>query len=218
MYNTAYFDKRLHKKFCKTRWQKKLPWATGISVPGAVYRNKIQFNGKIYWNRYSKCWTNFQYIHLRNWDNCNTVGPIFVSLCRRSLPPGIRTTVTLIPASLSFWKRWPDKNFMRYKKRWNSLNSCRRSADHRVLTVEPCVAIDLAQLTMNFDRCYALCIQKRYHRPHFTLDGCRNNSLHRQPLQRCYCENSMTYTEWLHAINGLITVRRSVIRISGSLL
>ena len=56
-------------------------------------------------------------------------------------------------------------------------------------TVEPCVAIDLAQLMMNFDRCYGLCIQKLYHRPHFTDGGCWNKS-QLQPLQRCYCENS----------------------------
>ena len=41
-----------------------------------------------------------------------------------------------------------------------------------VLTVESCVAIDMAQLTMNFDRRYALCIQKLYHRPHFTVRRC----------------------------------------------
>ena len=27
---------------------------------------KTQFNGKIYWNKYSKCWAIFQHIHLRN--------------------------------------------------------------------------------------------------------------------------------------------------------
>ena len=59
-----------------------------------------------------------------------------------------------------------------------------------VLTVEPCGTIDLAQLTMNFDRCYALCRQKLYHRPHITVGGCWNRSLQFQPLQRCYCENS----------------------------
>ena len=31
--------------------------------------------------------------------------------------------------------------------------------------------IDLARLTMNFDQCYALCIQKHNHRPHFTVGG-----------------------------------------------
>ena len=43
---------------------------------------------------------------------------------------------------------------------------------------------------MNFDRRYALCIQKLYHRPHFTVGGNWIKSLHLQPLQRCYCENS----------------------------
>ena len=43
---------------------------------------------------------------------------------------------------------------------------------------------------MNFDRRYALCIQKLYLRPHLTVGGNWNKSLHLQPLQRCYCENS----------------------------
>ena len=46
-------------------------------------------------------------------------------LCRRYLPPGIGTTVILIFASLSFWKRWrwPDRNFLRCKKWWKSLGA-----------------------------------------------------------------------------------------------
>ena len=90
------------------------------------------------------------------------------------------------------------------------------------MTVEPCVTIDLAQLTMNFDRCYTLCIQTLYRRPHFTVGGNWNKSLHLQPLQRSYCENfgssasayvmrrhyPTTYTPSLHAINGLLAVGR----------
>ena len=38
-----------------------------------------------------------------------------------------------------------------------------------MLIVEPCLVIDLAQLTINFDRRYALCNQKLYHKPHFTV-------------------------------------------------
>ena len=49
--------------------------------------------------------------------------------------------------------------------------------------------VDLAQLTMNFDQRYALCVHKLYHRPHFTVGGSLNKSLHLQPLQWCYCEN-----------------------------
>ena len=48
--------------------------------------------------------------------------------------------------------------------------------------------IDLVQLTMNFGRRYARCIQKLYHRTHFIVGGSWNKSLHLQPLQRCYCE------------------------------
>ena len=39
----------------------------------------------------------------------------------RSLSPGIGTTVTLISASLPFWKRWPNRNFLRRNKRQKSL-------------------------------------------------------------------------------------------------
>ena len=88
------------------------------------------------------------------------------------------------------------------------------------MTVEPYVAIDLAQLTINLYRRYALCIQKLYHRPHFTAGRCSNKSLHLQPLQRCFCENSrspastcvmrrhysITYIQSFHSINGLIAV------------
>ena len=78
----------------------------------------------------------------------------------------------------------------------------------------------LVHLAMNFDERYALCIQKLYHRPRFTVGGSWNKSVHLQPLQLCYCENSgtsasasvmrlhysITYTHSLHTINGLITV------------
>ena len=90
------------------------------------------------------------------------------------------------------------------------------------MTVEPCVAIDVAHLTMNFNRCYTLCIQKLYHRSHFIVVEYWNKSLHLQPLQRCYCGNlvnpasacvlrrhySITYTQSLHAIKGLIVEGR----------
>ena len=89
-------------------------------------------------------------------------------------------------------------------------------------TVKPCVAIDLAQLTMNFDRRYALCIQKLCHRTHFTGGGSLNKSLHHQPPQLCYLENSgscasawvmwrhysIAYKQSLRTINGLIAVGR----------
>ena len=62
------------------------------------------------------------------------------------------------------------------------------------MTVEPCVAIDVAQLTINFDRRYALCIQKLYHRLHLTVSRSWNKSLQLQQLQQCYCENSGSHT------------------------
>ena len=42
---------------------------------------------------------------------------------------------------------------------------------------------------MNFDQRCALYIQNLHDRPHFTVGGWWNKSLHLQPLQRCYCEN-----------------------------
>ena len=121
-----------------------------VSFPGAVYGNKTQFNGEIYWNRYSKWWAIFQHIHLLNWDICHTVGPTFESLCLRSLPPGIITTVTPISVSLSPWKRWrwPERIFLRCKEKiyislgarsglyggWlntSQLNSCTRWVDRQ---------------------------------------------------------------------------------------
>ena len=42
-----------------------------------------------------------QHIHLRNCDNLSYRGTYFYNLCRRCLPPGIGTTVTLISACLS---------------------------------------------------------------------------------------------------------------------
>ena len=66
------------------------------------------------------------------------------------------------------------------------------------------------------------CIQIRYHRPHFTVGGNWTKSLHPQPLQRCYCENSgspvsacvmrchysIMCMQSLHSINGLIVMGR----------
>ena len=42
-------------------------------------------------------------------------GTNFCILYHKSLPFGIGTTVTFISASLSFWKCWPDRNFLRWK-------------------------------------------------------------------------------------------------------
>ena len=65
----------------------------------------------------------FQHIYLLNWDICHIVSPTVVSLYRRNLPPEIGITVTLISASLSFWKRWrwPDRNLFRCKKIWTRI-------------------------------------------------------------------------------------------------
>ena len=99
-------------------------------------------------------------------------------------------------------------------------------ATHHLL-IHDVRSIDLAEFKMNFDRRHALsqstkplCFQKLYYRPHFTVGVSWNKSLHLQPLQRCYCENSgspasacvmrcrhsITDTKLLHAIGGLLTV------------
>ena len=49
-----------------------------VRFSGDVYRSKTQFIGKIYWNRYRKCWAIFPHIRLRNWHICHTLGPTFV--------------------------------------------------------------------------------------------------------------------------------------------
>ena len=96
-------------------------------------------------------------------------------------------------------------------------NSCRRCVDHRAVFGHIPGKAD-----NNFDRDYSLCIQKLYHKSSFAVNGSWNKSLHIQPLQRCYCKNSgsptsacvmrhnysITYTQSLHAINGLLAVGR----------
>ena len=90
------------------------------------------------------------------------------------------------------------------------------------LTIEPCVAINLAQETMNFDRRYILSTQKLDHRTRFTVAGCWNKSLQLELLPRCYCENSggpasarvmrqyysSTYMQPFQVINILLAVGR----------
>ena len=82
-------------------------------------------------------------------------------------------------------------------------------------------SIDLSQLTMNFDRRYALSIQKLYHRSHFTVSAgtgirasivnCCNDATVRTRgshasafITRRYY--SITYTQSLHAKNCLLAL------------
>ena len=54
-----------------------------------------------------------------------------------------------------------------------------------------CVArYDIAGDEFRWARRCALCIQRLYHRSHFTVGGCWNKSLHLKLQLRCYCENS----------------------------
>ena len=89
-----------------------------------------------------------------------------------------------------------------------------------MLTVEPCVAVGLVQLTMNLDLRYDLCIQKLLSKTELHSRRVLEYEPPLQPLQRCYCDNSeslasacvmrhhysITYMQSLHAINDLIAV------------
>ena len=84
--------------------------------------------------------------------------------------------------------------------------------------------IDLAQLTMNFDRCYALRIQKLYHRLHFKsvdarmrapiFNRCNDATVRTQEvlLVHASCDvitlSRRPYTHSLRAINDLISARK----------
>ena len=73
-----------------------------------------------------------------------------------------------------------------------------------MLTVEPCVVIDLAQLMMNFDQHHALCIQKLNNRLHFTVFGCWSKS----SIFNCCNEATITTQEILlvHTSCNVITL------------
>jgi hypothetical protein len=64
-----------------------------VSFPGAVYRNKTQLYRNIYCNRYSKCSAFFSTYSLPELRHLSYRRTNFCILCRRSLPPGIGTTV-----------------------------------------------------------------------------------------------------------------------------
>ena len=172
---------------------------------------------------------------------------IFVSLCRRSLPPGIGITVwhSSTPVTLNMWL-WPDKNFLRCKKRWTII----ANVDTMLFVGVSCFGTQLAynflnsrcavtvlcnkeweiyrkwllaQLPKNFETSLCSVHSKTYQRPHLSVGGSLNKSLHLQTLRRCYSENSgspvsacvmrrhcsITYTQSLHAVNGLLAVGRA---------
>ena len=135
--------------------------------------------------------------------------PSSPSLCHFKTAHALRTGISWgVRKDRNHWTQGPGY-------RVNDWKSPSRTSAGDVLTVEPFVATDLAQLT-NFDGA----IQKLYHRPHFAVGGCWSKTFHFQPLQRCYCENSgrpartciirrhysITYTQSLHAMDGLLAV------------
>ena len=141
------------------------------------------------------------HIHHQNWDICHIVGSTFVTQCRRKLPPGIGTTVTLISVSLSFWKRRLDRTRISW--------GVRKDGNHWVrgpgigwmikhlpseLLQEMCWPLGrvwpgfiVQQDNTGTKHPAPFVLQKLYHRPHFTVGGSWNKSFHLQPLQRCYC-------------------------------
>ena len=159
----------------------------------------------------------FQHIHLRNWDIYHTVGPNFVSLCRRSLPPGIGATVwhTSPPLSLEnadrtgiSWGVRKDRNHWMRGSRTSS--TCSPVMMDGLQLPSPCTCSWPAVNCLNQRRTICLlmtlglytwhgwrisigallCALKNCHRPQLTLGGSWNKSLHLQSLQRWYCENS----------------------------
>ena len=100
---------------------------------------------------------------------------------------------------------WPDTALLIM----HMLSTCCKlsaPATHHLLAhdVRP---IDLAQLRMNFDRRYAVCIQNFYHRPHFTVCVSWNKRRHLQPLKRCYMRT--LEVSLLHASCYIITLSRT---------
>ena len=119
------------------------------------------------------------------WDQL--LYPCVVEVCRLGLEP--LHCVTFISAFLLFWKCWHDRSFVRCKKMWTTIVSADSKSFVKcvlmsiALTPTWCTIFwtgapwqfcatrsgksagknDLAQLTMNFDRRYALWIQKLYH-------------------------------------------------------
>ena len=185
-----------------------------VSFPGAVYRNKAQFSGKIYCSRYSKCWAIFNIFtfgietFVIPWDQF--LYPCVVEVCRLGLEP--LYCGTLISASLSIWRlwHWSDSNFLRSMKRWTTILSMLTPG----VLLSVLMPVSLAPTrrtifwTAPWQFCatksgksvrnrywqswrwisigYMICAFKNYHRPHFTVGGSWNKSLHLQPLQRCY--------------------------------
>ena len=105
----------------------------------------------------------------------------FCILCRRSLrlgleplcDPHLRLSVTLkTPTGQEFLgvEQKMEITVRKVRDVWSMIKHIPAESGD-VLTVESCVATDLAKQTMNFDRRSALCIQKLYHRPHFTVRG-----------------------------------------------
>ena len=149
-------------------------------------------------------------------------GTNFVSLCRRSLPPGIGTTVTLISASLSFWKCWcwPDRNFLRCKKKmeitgrdvwiigWLMIKHLPAELLQEMCWPSSRVTIDLAQLTMNFDQRVMFCAFK-----HFIIDRTSQSAgagIRTSIFNRCNDANVRTWeVPLVHTSCDVITLPRT---------
>ena len=185
------------------RPQNKFPW-------GRLHKQN-PINGKIHWNRYSKCWAFFN-IFIFRFEKFAYRGPTFVpcvlEVCRLGLEPLWHSSPPLchsenteseqigissgVRKDGNHWARGPGIGWMMNKHLPAKLLQ---------------EIVDLSKLTMNFDRRYALCIDN------FIIDstlqsagtGIRAAIFNHCVMRRHY---SIMYTQSLHAISGLIAVWR----------
>ena len=155
-------------------------------------------------------------------------GTNFYILSRWSMAPGIGTTVALISASLSFWKswHWPDRNFLRCKKRWtgrevrdigrminiSQSNSCRRCIDRRaVCDYRPGIADDEFRSARCSMHSKTLSLTELNFQRVLEWKPPTSNAatmLLRELGKSHYATSFITYTQSLHTINGVKTVVR----------
>ena len=108
----------------------------------------------------------------------------------------------------------------------SQLNSSRRCVDHQDVCSQ---VLPWSKTPPALDILCHLFFKKIYDRVHFTVDRSWNKSLHLQPRQQCYYENSRSrpsacvmrhhypimYIKSLHAINGLFALGRVGNLLSG---
>ena len=140
----------------------------------------------------------FQHIHLRKWDICHLMGPTFVSLCRRSLPPGIGTSLFQNTVHITFRADIVCLNFvLQGDPLWRQFIDCCLFSEVTCATCDDPVLklVAVIMVTLQKSQCWlhALCFvfwcqlvcsvhSKLLHRPRFTVCGSWNKSHYLQPL------------------------------------